>query len=161
MKVTVKKDKKKYKKKVKIIASKDYLNFLKREEMLKSWVKEHTHSDLDSIIDDYNAIEDISIKERISERVAGSDTTMFDKSVTVTGVVDEFVEGKNGFSKASFMMTSENGHKIRISAKGKGNDALDIGKIAVITGKIIYPLLTSTGESEYFIREAHVTIKTN
>lgn len=156
VKVIVKKDKKKYKKKVKIKASKEYLDYLNREKTLTTWVKDHTNSDLDTIIDDYNSIEDVVLKEKLSEQVADSDTTMFDKSVTVAGVVDEFVEGNSGFSKSSFIMTTENGNKVRVSARGKGNKALDVGETAEVTGNLGYPL---TKSDEYLIREASVYIK--
>lgn len=121
----------------------------------KDWVKEHQKENIDKIISAYNKLDDSELKSKLTESVADSDETLFGKEVTVTGTAKEFVEGSDGITKASFLVKTPNDNIIRISAKGDGNEALDIGEQVEIIGILGTPI----DSNDILVREASVYIK--
>lgn len=119
------------------------------------WVKEHEGENIDKVIADFEALTDEKMKEEIGTQVAGEETSFFGKKVVVTGKATEFVEGSEGNTKGSFMVETDAGNNVRISASNP-NDALDIGEKVEATGSLAIPLGKTTN---YFVREASVYIQ--
>lgn len=125
-----------------------------KEMTPEKWVSENKNKNIDDILTSYNLLDD-QIKEKVSEQVADSNYSIFDKKVKITGKATEFVEGYNGYSKGSFIVETEAGNLIRISAK-KPNEALDLGEQVEITGLLAGSL---SNTETLVIRDASVYIK--
>lgn len=121
----------------------------------ETWVKNHENKNIDQVIQDYQNVEDDKFADQLTAQVANKKTSMYRKNVVATGFADEFYEGYRGFSKGSFYMTTDDGNKVRVSAK-RSNEALDLGEKVEVTGKITSPL---SKNDEYFLRDASVYIK--
>ena len=119
------------------------------------WVKTHENENIDTIIADYNSLADETIKSEVDEQIANKDSTMFGKTVVVTGTAIEFYKGYDGFDKGSFIVMTDAGNRIRIAARTP-NEALDIGEKVEVKGLLAMSLSQS---EEYYIREASVFIK--
>lgn len=119
------------------------------------WVKTHENENIDAIIADYNALTDETLKSEVDEQIADKDSTMFGKTVVVTGTAIEFYEGYDGFDKGSFIVLTDAGNRVRVAARTP-NEALDIGEIVKVKGLLAMWLSHS---EEYYVREASVFIK--
>lgn len=120
----------------------------------EDWVNDHKGENIDAILADWSALTDETLKVQVDEQIAGSDTTIYDKRVKVTGTAVEFLEGANGFDKSSILVATDGGNQVRVAARTP-NDALDIGEKVEVTGTLALPL----GGSELFVREAVVMIQ--
>ena len=119
------------------------------------WVKTHENENIDIIIADYNSLADETLKSEVDEQIANKNTTMFGKTIEVTGTAIEFYEGYDGFDKGSFIVMTDAGNRVRIAARTP-NEALDIGERVEVTGSLAMSLSQS---EEYYVREASVFIK--
>lgn len=119
------------------------------------WVKEHEGKNIDKVIADFEALTDATMKEEIGTQVADEETSFYGKEVVVTGTATEFAEGSNGYDKGSFVVETDGGNSVRVSASSP-NDALDIGEKVEVTGSLAIPLGKTTN---YFVREASVYIQ--
>ena len=119
------------------------------------WVKTHENENIDAIIADYNALTDETLKSEVDEQIADKDSTMFGKTVVVTGTAIEFYEGYDGFDKGSFIVLTDAGNRVRVAARTP-NEALDIGERVEVNGLLAMWLSHS---EEYYVREASVFIK--
>ncbi|MEG0471828.1 MAG: hypothetical protein RR588_05800 [Solibacillus sp.] len=121
----------------------------------EKFVKEHKRANVDDIISEFNALEDETIKQQLTEQVADSNTTLFGLPVVVTGTAVEWHEGADGMSKGSFIVETDAGNRVRINAK-RPNEALDIGeKVEVKNGTLATPI----NSDDILVREASVYIK--
>lgn len=119
------------------------------------WVKIHENENIDTIIADYNSLVDEAIKSEVDEQIANKNTTMFGKTVVVTGTAIEFYEGYDGFDKGSFIVLTDAGNRVRVAARTP-NEALDIGERVEVKGLLAMWLSHS---EEYYVREASMSIK--
>jgi len=120
----------------------------------EDWVSDHTGENIDTILADWSALTDETLKAQVDEQIADSDTTIYDKRVEVTGTAVEFLEGANGFDKSSILVATDGGNQVRVAARIP-NDALDIGEKVEVTGTLALPL----GGGELYVREATIMIQ--
>jgi len=126
-----------------------------KELTAKEWVKSQKNKNIDLVIKEYNLLKSEDIKNEVNEQAKDKETTMFGKDIEITGTAIEFLEGSNGFDKSSFIVETNDGNKVRISAKTP-NEALDVGEKVEIKGSLASSLDNS---DEYYVREASVYIK--
>lgn len=118
------------------------------------FVMDHYKQEIDGILSDYHALTDESIKAQLNEQVSDSYSTMFNQFVLATGIATEWSEGSDGYGVDSFILQTNEGHRVRVSAI-TGNDALDLGETVTVGGFLASPLAAD----ELFIREASVQIQ--
>ncbi|WP_277630358.1 hypothetical protein [Atopococcus tabaci] len=120
----------------------------------EDWVNENKRENIEVVIENFEAIENQEVKNKVNEQVADSDETLFGNEVVATGTVTEFYEGNDGITSASFYMVTENEIVVRVSAQ-RAREDLEVGDKVEVTGLIASPI----DEDVIYLREASVMIR--